>query len=333
MAALWENDLTERIGAMTAKELRQGMRRGSFVGSFLAIQVLAMVCISIEARAGEAMDVDDFAGLLNPYVLFVSGPFWVMAGAACGVLMPLGGLFLMPQELEEGNHELLQLTPVSRWRVVRGKFLSLWGLSAVALASMLPYSVSRYLLGGTSWWNETCCFLTVLALAAIVGAGCIGASAFKNWGARILVLGLFLAVAAANCGITAGAAAGVMGPWTLFHITAVVAVGATVAMGLALARSRLRLAVMAYETKPSSTVLGLVMVSPFAVGLGTLLTFGFAGFVVVGLLALAVMAADRTPGEKFLSRRPLVRRIAGSRAAEQSAPRVSGEETAREESP
>lgn len=327
MAALWENDLPERIGAMTAKELRQGMRRGSFVAAFIAIQVLAMICISVEAQSGEAMDVDDFAGLLNPYVLVVSGPFWVMAGIVCGVLLPLGGLFLMPQELEEGNHELLQLTPVSRWRVVRGKFLSLWGTSAVTLVSMLPYSVSRYLLGGTSWWNETCCFLTVLAVAAIIGAGAIGASAFTHWGTRLLVFALFLGVAVANCGITAGAAAGVMGPWTLYHITAVIAMGAMVAMGLALARSRLRLSVMAYETKPSSTVLGLVIVSPFATGFGTMLTIGFGGGVILALLAFAVMSADRTPGERLLSRRPLVRRMAELRIAEQAQSPADGEET------
>lgn len=57
--------------------------------------------------------------------------------------MPLAGLFLMPQEIEEGNHEMLLLTSLNRWQIVFGKFLTLWLLSQLTLTSLLPYIIIR----------------------------------------------------------------------------------------------------------------------------------------------------------------------------------------------
>ena len=55
--------------------------------------------------------------------------------------MPLAGLFLMPQGIEEGNHEMLLLTSLNRWQIVFGKFLTLWLLSQLTLTSLLPYII------------------------------------------------------------------------------------------------------------------------------------------------------------------------------------------------
>ena len=61
--------------------------------------------------------------------------------SVCGILMPLAGLFLMPQGIEEGNHEMLLLTSLNRWQIVFGKFLTLWLLSQLTLTSLLPYII------------------------------------------------------------------------------------------------------------------------------------------------------------------------------------------------
>jgi hypothetical protein len=75
----------------------------------------------------------------------------------------------------------------------------------------------------------------------------------------------------------------------LYHITAAVAVLSYTLAGLALARSRLRLAVMAYEVKPSTLFLALLGFAPFLMGMITALTAGLGG--VGGLLLMAVAAA------------------------------------------
>ena len=48
------DDLPDRFGAMLVKELRQNMRRGSFVYPFLGIQVLAVLALLVEFQNSSA---------------------------------------------------------------------------------------------------------------------------------------------------------------------------------------------------------------------------------------------------------------------------------------
>lgn len=275
---------------MTAKELRQSMRRGSFVLPFLGIQVLALVAMVAEFRSGHPAGSSEYAGMLNPWLLVSSGPFWMVVAVVCMILMPMGGMALMGQELEEGNHELLLLTKLGRWKVVLGKFITLWGLSVVTFVSLLPYVVVRYLVGGIEWWHEAACAATVLGFSAMIGAGAIGASAFRGIGARAAVMALFLFSMAAGCAAPlVGSAMTTGGCGILYHLTALAAVLCYTVTGLALACSRLRVSLMAYEVKPATMIVGLVLFAPFAIGMVTALTLGFGG--IVGLLVMAVIAS------------------------------------------
>lgn len=275
---------------MTAKELRQSMRRGSFVLPFLGIQVLALVAMIAEFRTGHATGSSEFTGMLNPWLLMSSGPFWMVVAGICMILMPMGGVVLMTQELEEGNHELLLLTKLGRWKVVFGKFATLWGLSLVTFISLLPYMVVRYLVGGVEWWYEAACAGTVLGFSAMIGAGAIGASAFRSAGARVAVMMLYLFSMAVACGIPLIASAMVTkGCGILYHFTALAAVLSYTTVGLSLACSRLRVAVMAYEVKPGTMIIGLLVFAPFVIGMLTTMTLGFGG--IVALLGLALIAS------------------------------------------
>ena len=274
---------------MTAKELRQSLRRGSFVLPFLAIQVLALAAMIVEFRTGHAAASSEFTGMLNPWLLLSSGPFWMVVGVICMGLMPLGGLVLMGQELEEGNHELLLLTKLNRWKIVFGKFATLWGLSVITFVSLLPYVVVRYLVGGIEWWHEAACAGTVLGGSAMIGAGAIGASAFRGIGARITMMVVFLASMTAGCGVPLMASANqTHGCGVLYHLTALAAMACYTLVGLALARSRLRLAVLAYEVKPGGMLIGLLVFAPFVIGIVTAFTVGFGG--ILGLLVMALVA-------------------------------------------
>jgi hypothetical protein len=131
----------------------------------------------------------------------------------------------------------------------------------------------------------------------MIGAGAIGASAFRGIGARIGVLFLFLASMVAGSGVPLVAIAmRTSGCGILYHLTAIAAVICYSMAGLALARSRLRLSVMAYEVKPGGMMIGLLVFAPFVIGTVTAFTIGFGG--IVGLLAMALIAArlDITPG-------------------------------------
>jgi ABC-type transport system involved in multi-copper enzyme maturation permease subunit len=296
MDALWKNDLPERFDPMTVKELRQSLRRGSFVYPFLAIHGFAVVAMAAEFQSSPGSVDLRFAGMLNPYLLVASGPFWALVTVICLFVMPFGGIALMRQELEEGNHELLLLTKLNRWKVVRGKFLTLWGMSALTFVSLLPYVVVRYLVGGIEWWHEAACATTVLGGSALMCAGVIGASAFRGLGARIAILALYLTSAAIGCAVPLVASAMVSGGCgKLYHLHAVAAVVSYSVIGLALARSRLRLVVHAFEVKPSGMLVGLLIFAPFVIAMATAFTLGHGGFA--GLLAMALVAwrSDVTP--------------------------------------
>jgi ABC-type transport system involved in multi-copper enzyme maturation permease subunit len=290
------DDLPDRFGAMLVKELRQNMRRGSFVYPFLGIQVLAVLALLVEFQNSSGPSFEKYSGMLNLGMLEDAGPFWWVVMIVCAFVMPLGGLILMGQELEEGNHELLLLTKLSRWKVVRGKFLTLWGLCVLTFISLLPYVIVRYNVGAIEVLDELALSLTVVALSAMMCAGAIGASSFRGLMARIAVMLLFAGSLAVGCGIPLAASAGVTdGCGVFYHLNAVAAAVCYTLLGLSLARSRLRLVVHAYEVKPSYMVVGLLVFTPFVVGMATAMTAGFAGFVGLIGMSLVSIYADATP--------------------------------------
>ena len=277
-------------------ELRQNMRRGSFVYPFLGIQVLAVLALLVEFQNSSGPSFEKYAGMLNVTMLEDAGPFWWVVMIVCAFVMPLGGLILMGQELEEGNHELLLLTKLSRWKVVRGKFLTLWGLCVLTFVSLLPYVIVRYNVGAIEVLDEIALSLTVVALSAMMCAGAIGASSFRGLMARIGVMLLFAGSLIVGCGIPlAASAAQTKGCGLFYHLNAVAAAVCYTLLGLSLARSRLRLVVHAYEVKPSYMVVGLLVFTPFVVGMATAMTAGYAGFVGLIGMSLVSIYADATP--------------------------------------
>ncbi|WP_367871067.1 hypothetical protein [Luteolibacter sp. Populi] len=291
-----KDDLPDRFGAMLVKELRQNMRRSSFVYPFLGIHLFAIIALLMEFQGDASYSFQKHAGMLNVELLWESGPFWIVVSLICAVVMPLGGLVLMGQELDEGNHELLLLTKLSRWKVVRGKFLTLWGLTVLTFVSLLPYVIVRYNVGAIEVLRELACSLTVVGLSAMMCAGAIGASSFRGLLARIGVMFLFIGSMVVGCGIPIGAAGGVTSKaGVLFHLNAIAATLCYTTLGLSLARSRLRLVIHAYEVKPSYMVVGLLVFTPFVVGMATAMTVGHAGFVGLIGMTLVAIYADATP--------------------------------------
>ena len=289
-------DLPDRFGAMTVKELRQGLRRGMFIIPFVVIQALAVLAMLAEFSLGDVEHYSRMTGVLYPGLFFRSGPFWLVAGLVCIVIMPLGGLALMGQELDEGNHELLLMTPLTRWRVVWGKFLAMWGLCLVTFFSLLPYLIVRYFIGGIDAWRNIVMILTVVTASGMICAGAIGASAFKTNIGKISMMVLFtvsmmfswMAPMLASYFRTDGCG-------VIYHLNAFSFFLCYTVFGLALARSRIRLVVHHFEVKPSWMVIGLLIFTPLVASMATAMTMGYGGFV--GLLGMAAVAwfADATP--------------------------------------
>ncbi len=304
MATSEHTELPERFGPMTVKELRQSLRRNSFVYPFICIHIFATIAIYAEFTMSIGLNSSS-----NPAVFLWNpdeiGSFWWVAMAICGVLMPLAGFFLMPQEIDEGNHELLLLTKLTRWQIVSGKFLMLWGLSCLTFISLLPYVVIRYFIGGIEWFGEIANAGSVLSAAAILSAGTIAASGFKNLASKfgVFVLFLFSAALGGGAGMIGGGMTMSMSAthelaWLgiiFYHFCALCVVACYSMMGMLVARSRLRLAIMNFELKPSSVLLIILGLAPFIIGMAAAFTCGFGSVAGVLLLTFLAWNSDRTP--------------------------------------
>jgi len=296
-------ELPDRIGPMTVKELRQGLRRSSFVYPFLGIHVLATVAIFFEFEHGI---VSSNTGT-NAVLLWEPNtvtPFWWVAMAVCGLLMPFAGLFLMPQEIEEGNHEILLLTELSRTQIVLGKFFTLLGLSLLTLVSLQPYIIIRYFIGGVEWVDELMKAGTVISAAAIISSTAIAASAFRHLAAKIGVFTLILFSAASGGGLSMIGGFMTMNasknsiwaiPASLFyHLSVLLMISSYSILGLMIARSKLRLATMSFEMKPSPALLTIVGLSPFLIAFTAALTCGFGSITGAILLVFLAWNTDRS---------------------------------------
>ncbi|WP_227021247.1 hypothetical protein [Oceaniferula marina] len=279
----------DRMGAMTVKELRQGLRRGMFIFPFIFIQLLAVMATAFEFHLGDVERYSEKTGVFNLALVMDSGPFWMVAWAVCVVVMPLGGLLLMGQELEEGNHELLQMTGLNRWRVVRGKFLVIWGCCILTFLSLLPYLIVRYFIGGIDPWRNIILSLSLVFAAGLTSAGTLGASAFKGVSGKLGVMALYACSLLISGSMVLWASAFRSGGcgW-IYHINALFLFVCYLLLGLGLARSRIRLVVHHYEVKPSWMVMGLLFFSPLVVGMSTAMTVGYGGFI--GLIGISVLA-------------------------------------------
>ena len=82
---------------------------------------------------------------------------------------------------------------------------------------------------------------------------------------------------------------------SFYHMCALIVVVCYVILGLLVARSRLRLAVMNFEIKPSSLLVVIIGLAPFIVGMCAAFTCGFGSIVGTILLTYLAWNSDKTP--------------------------------------
>ncbi|MFT5905334.1 MAG: ABC-type transport system involved in multi-copper enzyme maturation permease subunit [Cryomorphaceae bacterium] len=288
--------LTSKLTPMVLKELRQGLRRGVFLIPFMLIHLFAVAALYLEFYTEVELGTNPFTGVMQMGLFLENSPFWWVAGGVCMLLMPMGGIVLMGQEMDEGNYELLQMTELSRWQVVLGKFLSIWSISLLTFSSLIPYLIVRYFVGGMEVWRNVALVLTVVLAAAIVAAGAIGASSFKNPFARMGIFLLFLvSLVVSGTMVLMASALRSGGCGVFYHLNVIGLTLCYVMLGLVMARSRIRLVVHQYEVKPSWMMICLLVFTPIVVGMGTLMTGGWMGFI--GCVAMTIVAryADVSP--------------------------------------
>jgi ABC-type transport system involved in multi-copper enzyme maturation permease subunit len=158
------SEFPERLGPVLIKELRQGLRSGLFVLPFVVLPAV----LGIVAVWGLA--VDNSASARSG----VGGFFWVAVVVPVLVITPLRALGAVRSEREAQTLDLLQLTPLTAWRIVFAKWSSLVVQALLWVVALLPFFVLRYFFGGMNLTGELASLLWVLTFgAALTAAGIV----------------------------------------------------------------------------------------------------------------------------------------------------------------
>ena len=155
------HDLPDWLGAVLAKELRQGLRSGVFLWVFRALPVV------LALQAIWTLSTTNLASARE----FSAGFFWMAVVLPSLVMGPLRATSGIRTERQANAFDLLQLTPLSSTRIVFAKWSSYMVQVLLWIVSLMPFFVMRYFLGGMDIAQEFMAlvhFTIIISLATAV---------------------------------------------------------------------------------------------------------------------------------------------------------------------
>ncbi|MBU6300380.1 MAG: hypothetical protein KGS60_02400 [Verrucomicrobia bacterium] len=298
-AGLFAEDFPERMDPMTVKEFRQGLRARQFVFPFVGLQILMFSVAAVEwwDLSDGIADLQIFEEGARRYAV----TFWGCVALMMMIVVPLTRFRDMQQEFKGRNAELLLLSGVDRWRIVRGKWMVSMMINLLVLVSVFPYLILRYFFGGLELAPNLVIGGWVIANGSVLSALVIGVSAFDGSFARIgMLLGGLLvgslcvstpALVMAGCIDAAGTG------WFLLTMLAGNALAAAVLLsilGLQMARVRLRAFEDPLDPNPGSQVVVLYLFAPVLIGLPAMMC-GLPGIASSLLFSWIGLIIDKAP--------------------------------------
>lgn len=174
-------DFSERWSPVLVKELRQGLRTNTFSILFLVLQGILMLVVfsvaGIEQRSGSAGQ-----GL--------STSLFALYSIAALIIQPLRGVSALSKEIKGKTIDLLVLTRLSSWRIIFGKWTSIFAQTLLLLCTLIPYFIMRYFFGGMQLFSELLLVLTITFLSGVFTAVAVGLSGNKSAIVRTLLPGI-----------------------------------------------------------------------------------------------------------------------------------------------
>ncbi len=169
-------DFSDRLSPMVVKEMRQGLRTRFFTAALILFHVV-LGCLMLSYL----WDLNQE----NTHEMF----WLVIIFTLLGVL-PSRAFNALNAEVKDGTLDMLMLTGITSFRIVWGKWVSLYSQTLLVASSLLPYMIVRYQFGGVEIARE------VLALAVlVVGSGLVTAALIGFSSQRLLFLRLLMSAA------------------------------------------------------------------------------------------------------------------------------------------
>lgn len=172
-------DFPDWLSPMVVKEVRQGLRGWLFVSLFgLLHGALLVWAVTVgEAHSRSAIRENDTF-------------FWVILAIGLGVIVSRG-MSALHGERHDNTLELLQLTRLSAWRIVAGKWTALMVQTGLFLTSLLPYALLRYYFGTLEVSADARQLIFTVGIGVVFAALAIYLSCLKRWLAWTVWIGIF----------------------------------------------------------------------------------------------------------------------------------------------
>ncbi len=182
-------DFPDWFSPMLVKELRQGLKKKLFTILFILFQVSMVVffCLIL-------IEYNAFLNNRNEYTFSTPADtmnelFWFMVGIKLLIIMPLRGLWAISSESHANTLELIQLTHLSTWNIIWGKWVSIFFQIILISISILPYMILRYLFGSVNLVEDLMVFMLIITLSSVASAFFVGVSNTPTWLKSLLIIG------------------------------------------------------------------------------------------------------------------------------------------------
>ena len=293
------SDFPSRLDPFLVKELRLALRHRWFLGSFLFVHVIMLLAVSAEWLCLRKVEASgSSSGPWDGFALLGRNAFWIAAHLIMGLVLPLRGFDALQEELRCRNAELLLVAGMSRWGIMRGKWISQMALSMLVLGNFLPYLVVRYFFGGFNFTSNLVHLFAVVTGSVAMNGLVLGISGYTSY----LTRGVLLAVASANVFVAAGAVSvvanftDIYGPTllrTIFISLCCIAYAVLLCLvGLQLGRAHLKQCLLPWEPSPTRNMVVLFVLLPFIITAGSVMTLGWGGVLALGVMIFVVVRLD-----------------------------------------
>ena len=129
------------LSPILVKELRQGLQAYVFAMVFIGIHTTMILTFGLQALASDP----DGLGLQE-----TDWFFWAIIWGPALIIMPLRGMSAVTAEHKAQTLELMQMTHMSSFRIILGKWVGIVVQTLLLLVSLLPYAILRYFFGGVN---------------------------------------------------------------------------------------------------------------------------------------------------------------------------------------
>ena len=219
--------LDDLVNPIVVKELRQAVQGRLVAGMLMLFLVVAVSVLGFVLLSGGGELHEDFDSGRSIFLVF----FGVLLGT-CLLFVPAQAAMRINSERTVGNVDLLFVSTLSPWRIIRGKFLAAAVLTAVMYSVCMPFMTLTYLLRGIDL-PTIFILLVMLGIQVAIFIACIPFSkilkslfGLGGLGAMFLI---FTGALSLSFGFIEGGVGATLGSWEGFWapaLTVLVSVGA-----------------------------------------------------------------------------------------------------------